>query len=96
MPVMSPGGTGKSSITPGSKLKPHQFVSIMHVKIDEHSAIHYNARDAFPDGIPIRGFGKRRKTDDEKEAVEISKCDLLANAKYGPFNNPLGQVDPTG
>ena len=95
------GITGKSSITTGSKLKPHQFVSIMHAKIAalrwaKDSAIHYNARDAFPDGIPIRGFGKRRKTDEEKEAVELSKYDLLANAKYGPFNNPLGQVDPTG
>ena len=95
------GITGKNSITPGSKLKPHQFVSIMHAKIAalrwaKDTAIHYNARDAFPDGIPIRGFGKRRKTGEEKEAVELSKYDLLANAKYGPFNNPLGQVDPTG
>ena len=27
------GITGKSSITTSSKLKPHQFVSIMHAKI---------------------------------------------------------------
>ena len=32
------------------------------------------------------------KEEKEKEAVEISKCDLLANAKYDPFNNLSGQV----
>ena len=94
------GITGKNSITPGSRLKPHQFVSIMHCKIaalrwTKETAIHYNAREAFPDEIPIQGMGKR-KSQEQKDAVEISKSDLLAFAKYGPFNHPLGQVDPTG
>ena len=39
-------------------------------------ATHLNARDAFPDEIPIRGFGKRRKTKEEKEAVENAETDL--------------------
>ena len=55
-----------------------------------------NARDAFPDEIPIRGFGKRRKTEEEKKAVEIAEIDLKANAKHSPLNVPWGQVDPTG
>ena len=60
------GITGKSSITPGSKLKPHQFVSIMHAKIaalrwTKDTAVHYNSREAFPDEIPIRGLGKKKK-----------------------------------
>ena len=94
------GITGKSSITPGSKLKPHQFVSIMHAKIaalrwTKDTAVHYNSRDAFPGGIPIRGVGKR-KNEEQKETVKNALIDLKAQAKYGPLNQPLGQVDPTG
>ena len=55
-----------------------------------------NARDAFPDEIPIRGFGKRRKTEEEKKAVEIAEINLKANANYGPLNIPWGAADPTG
>ena len=85
-------------ITAGSKLKPHQFVGIMHAKIaalwwTKDTAVHYNSLEAFPDEIPIRGLGKRKSAEQE-EAVEMAKYDLLANAKYGPFNNPWEQVDP--
>ena len=75
------GVTGEVKVTPGSKLKPQQFVSILHAKIaalrwTKDMATHLNARDAFPDEIPIRGFGKRRKTKEEKEAVENAEIDL--------------------
>ena len=76
-------------------------MSILHAKIaalrwTKDMATHYNARDAFPDEIPIRGFGKRRKTPEEKIAVGNAEIDLKANAKYGPLNVPWGQVDSTG
>ena len=79
-------------------MKPHQFVSNMHAKIaalrwTKDTAVHYNSWEAFPDEISIRGFGKW-KSAEQKRAVEMAKYDLLANAKYGPFNNPWGQVDP--
>ena len=95
------GITGPQMYTSGSKLNAHLWVSIMHAKIAtlrwiRDSASHINAREAFPDNVPIRGTGKRRKTKEEKDAVELSDGILKINAKYGPFNNPLGQVDPTG
>ena len=72
----------------------------MHAKIaalrwTKDTAVHYNARDAFPDGIPIRGSGGR-KNEEEKDAVDMAKYNLFFHAKYGPFNQPWGQVDPTG
>ena len=66
------GITGKSSLTPGSKLKPHQCISIMYCKIaalrwTKYTAIHYNSQDTFPDEIPIRGLGKKEKVLNRKK-----------------------------
>ena len=43
---------------------------------------HYNIRDNFEDGVPVRGLGKV-KTQEEKEALKLSEAIWQAQAKKG-------------
>ena len=93
------GATGLPILTPCGHLKSHHFVSILHAKLNglkwcQDMGKHLNARDAFPDQIPIRGLGKRR-TQSQKDAIGNADIDWKGNAKYG-LGIPLGQVDSNG
>ena len=93
------GATGLPMFKPGGLLNPHHFVSILHAKLNglkwcQDMGKHLNAADAFPDQIPIRGLGKKR-TQPQKDAIEIADISWKANAKYG-LGIPLGQVDSNG
>ena len=66
------GVTDEPMLTPGGHRKSHQFISILHAKLNslrwsQEMGHHYNSRDAFPDQIPIRGLGKKNQRSKKKQ-----------------------------
>ena len=88
-PAERNGVTDEPMLKPGGYLNSHQFISCLHARINsltwcQNMGHHYNARDAFPNQIPIRGLGKK-KSAAQKKAVELSAIEWKMNAKYGEY-----------
>ena len=70
----------------------------LHCKINVGSQMlelgyHQNARHAFPDNTPFRGIGKSQ---DQKDAIEISTKGFQKKAIEGPMRLPIGKMTSKG
>ena len=88
------GVTAEPMLNPNGYLKPHQFGSILHWRLNtlrwcSIMGHHYNIRDNFEDGLPVRGLGKA-KTPEEKEALKLSEAIWQAQAKKGILSSKTG------
>ena len=84
----------------GNDIRVLKNIPTLHAYINslrfmEDLAYHLNARNAFVDGQPIRGAGKR-KSDEQKLAVDIAENEFKFQAKNGRLNLILNSPDPCG
>ena len=93
------GITGQPMIS-GNDIRVLKNIPTLHAYINslrymEDLAFHLNARNAFVDEQPIRGAGKR-KSDEQKLAVDIAESEFKFQAKNGRLNLILNTPDPCG